>query len=42
MHKFSPWTEEEFSILSTVVLLVGVIVFLLAFASAFQSSARWG
>ncbi len=41
MHLFSPWKEEEeFTVLSTVLLMIGVIVVLLAFGSAILSSAH--
>lgn len=42
MHKFSPWTEEELTVVSTVLLIIGVIAFVIAFAAAFQSSAHFG
>lgn len=41
MHLFSPWKqEEEFTVISTIVLIAGVVLFLLALTTAFMSSAR--
>ncbi len=41
MHLFSPWKEEEeFTVVSTVLLMIGVFVVLLALGSAILSSAH--
>ncbi len=40
MHLFSPWKEEEeFTVISAVLLVIGVVLFLFAFTAAIHSSA---